>query len=74
MQLNSCLTLRAYPAGLGVGIWRIFGMFQKALRIPWSEIDAQPKLSTRPIGGVSEGFIGSFAYGATGLAAIKRSP
>ncbi|MEA3081469.1 MAG: hypothetical protein QOD54_1137 [Sphingomonadales bacterium] len=42
VQLNSCLTLRAYPSGLGVGIWRIFGLFQKPLRIPWSEIEAEP--------------------------------
>lgn len=45
VHLNGCLTLRAYPSGLGVGIWRIFGLFQKPLRIPWGEIEAEPSSS-----------------------------
>ena len=42
VALNGCLKLRAYRSGLGVGIWRIFGPFQKPLRIPWAEITAEP--------------------------------
>ena len=45
VALNGCLILRAYPSGLGVGIWRIFAPFQKPLRIPWSEIEAEPSRS-----------------------------
>ena len=45
VAFNGCLKLRAYPSGLGIGIWRIFGPFQKPLRIPWSEIQAQPSSS-----------------------------
>jgi hypothetical protein len=42
VHLNGCLKLRAYPSGLGIRIWRIFGVFQKPLKVPWSEIDAEP--------------------------------
>jgi hypothetical protein len=45
VALNGCLILRAYPSGLGVAIWRAFAPFQKPLRIPWSEIDAEPSSS-----------------------------
>ena len=45
VALNSCLTLRAYPSGLGVAIWRPFAPFQKPLRIPWGEIEAEPSSS-----------------------------
>jgi len=42
VALNGCLKLRAYRSGLGIGIWRVFGVFQKPLKIPWSEIEAEP--------------------------------
>ena len=45
VALNGCLILRAYPSGLGVAIWRAFAPFQKPLRIPWSEIEAEPSSS-----------------------------
>jgi len=45
VALNGILKLRAYPSGLGVGIWRIFGPFQKPLRIPWGEIEAEQSSS-----------------------------
>lgn len=45
VALNGVLQLRAYPSGLGVRIWRVFGPFQKPLRIPWSEIEAEPSRS-----------------------------
>ena len=43
--LNGCLKLRAYPSGLGIRIWRVFGPFQKPLRVPWNEIEAEPSSS-----------------------------
>ena len=42
VALNGCLKLRAYRSGLGIGIWRIFGVFQKPLKVPWNEIEAEP--------------------------------
>lgn len=45
VALNRVLRLRTYPSGLGVGIWRIFAPFQKPLRIPWGEIDAESSSS-----------------------------
>lgn len=41
VALSGILKLRAYPSGLGVGIWRVFGPFQKPLKIPWNEIEAE---------------------------------
>jgi hypothetical protein len=41
VSMSGILKLRAYPSGLGVGISRLFGPFQKSLKIPWSEIEAQ---------------------------------
>jgi len=40
VSMSGILKLRAYPSGLGVGISRLFGPFQKPLKIPWSEIEA----------------------------------
>ncbi|WP_156029784.1 hypothetical protein [Sphingomonas sp. URHD0057] len=45
VALNGCLKLRAYQSGLGIGIWRIFGIFQKPLKVPWNEIEAEPSSS-----------------------------
>lgn len=45
VALSGILRLRAYPSGLGIKVWRIFGPFQKPLRIPWSEIDVEPSRS-----------------------------
>ena len=45
VALNGCLKLRAYRSGLGIGIWRIFGIFQKPLKVPWNEIEAEPSSS-----------------------------
>jgi hypothetical protein len=45
VALSGILKLRAYPSGLGVGIWRIFGPFQKPLKIPWAEIEAEESSS-----------------------------
>ncbi|HEX3677519.1 MAG TPA: hypothetical protein VHU79_09040 [Sphingomicrobium sp.] len=43
--LNGVLKLRAYPSGLGLSIRRIFAPFQKPLKIPWSEIEAEASTS-----------------------------
>lgn len=40
VSMSGILRLRAYPSGLGIGIPRLFGPFQKPLKIPWSEIEA----------------------------------
>jgi hypothetical protein len=45
VALSGILNLRAYPSGLGVGIWRVFGPFQKPLKIPWNEIEAEKSSS-----------------------------
>jgi hypothetical protein len=45
VALNGCLKLSAYRSGLGIGIWRIFGVFQKPLKVPWTEIEAEPSRS-----------------------------
>jgi hypothetical protein len=45
VALNGCLKLSAYRSGLGIGIWRIFGVFQKPLKVPWNEIEAEPSSS-----------------------------
>jgi hypothetical protein len=42
VALNGILRLSAHRSGLGVGIWRIFGPFQRPFLVPWSEIEAQP--------------------------------
>ena len=45
VNLNGCLKLWAYPSGLGIRIWKIFGPFQKPLKVPWDEIEAEPSSS-----------------------------
>ena len=45
VALSGVLRLRAYPSGLGIGISRMFGPFQRPLKIPWGEIDAEPGTS-----------------------------
>jgi hypothetical protein len=45
VQLNNCLTLKAYQSGLGISIWRFFSPFQKPLKVPWGEIEAEPSSS-----------------------------
>ncbi|XUU59336.1 hypothetical protein ACRAQ6_07000 [Erythrobacter sp. HA6-11] len=45
VSMSGILKLRAYPSGLGVGISRLFGPFQKPLKIPWSEIEASSSSS-----------------------------
>lgn len=40
--LHGILQLRAYPSGLGVRVSPLFGPFQRPLKIPWGEIDAEP--------------------------------
>ena len=45
VSMSGILKLRAYPSGLGVGIFRLLGPFQKPLKIPWSEIEASSSSS-----------------------------
>lgn len=45
VALGGSLKLRSYPSGLGLSISRLFGPFQKPLKIPWSEIEAKPSSS-----------------------------
>jgi len=45
VALNGVLRLTAYPAGLGVGIWRVFGPFQRTFLVPWSEIGVEESRS-----------------------------
>jgi hypothetical protein len=41
VALGGILKLQAYPSGLGVAISRFYGPFQKPLKIPWKEIEAE---------------------------------
>ena len=41
--MNGILTLSACPSGLRIGIWRVFGLFQRPFLVPWDEITADPK-------------------------------
>lgn len=45
VALNGILRLTAHPSGLGVGIWRVFGPFQRAFLVPWSDIGVEPSRS-----------------------------
>jgi len=45
VALNGILKLRSYPSGLGLSVLRIFAPFQKPLKFPWSEIEADPSSS-----------------------------
>jgi hypothetical protein len=42
VNLNGILSLEACSSGLRVGIWRIFGLFQRPFQIPWDQIEAEP--------------------------------
>ncbi len=41
VQLNGILTLSACPSGLSVGVWRIFGIFQRPFFVPWQDIRSE---------------------------------
>jgi hypothetical protein len=43
-HMHGILTLSACHSGLRVGIWRLFGPFQRPFLVPWYEID--PELGT----------------------------
>ena len=43
VNLNGILTLSACPSGLRIGIWRIFGPFQRPFLVPWAEISPESK-------------------------------
>lgn len=45
VSFNGILRLQAYPSGLGIGVWRVFGPFLKPLRVPWAEIEAEDSSS-----------------------------
>jgi hypothetical protein len=45
VALNNCLVLCAYRTGLGIRMWRLFGLFQKPLKVPWGEIEAEASTS-----------------------------
>lgn len=45
VSLGGILKLGAYPSGLGIGIWRLFGPFQRTFLVPWNEIEAVPSRS-----------------------------
>jgi hypothetical protein len=45
VALNGILKLRSYQSGLGLSMLRIFAPFQKSLKVPWSEIEAEPSRS-----------------------------
>jgi len=44
-NFSGVLKFRAYRSGLGIRVSRIFGPFQKPLKVPWSAIDAEPRTS-----------------------------
>jgi hypothetical protein len=39
--LNNILTLEACRSGLRIGIWRIFGPFQRPFQLPWDQIEPE---------------------------------
>lgn len=43
VNFSNCLTIAATRRGLSLRVWRIFGLFQRPLLIPWSEITVTPK-------------------------------
>ena len=43
VSMSGILTLAACPSGLRVGIWRMFGPFQRPFLVPWAEIRAESK-------------------------------
>lgn len=42
VALSGILKLSAHEDGLGIGISRIFGPFQRSFIVPWNEIEAEP--------------------------------
>ena len=42
VNFNGILTLAACRSGLRVGLWKIFGPFQRPFQVPWNEIEAEP--------------------------------
>jgi len=42
VSMSGILSLAACPSGLQIGIWRIFGPFQRPFLVPWNEIRAEP--------------------------------
>lgn len=45
VNFSGVLRLSACPSGLRVGLFRLFGPFQRPFTVPWNAIDAQPKAS-----------------------------
>ena len=43
VNFSNCLTLAATRSGFSLRVWRVFGLFQRPLLIPWSEITVTPK-------------------------------
>lgn len=43
VAMNGILKLSACPSGLRIGIWRMFGLFQRPFLVPWDEITATSK-------------------------------
>jgi hypothetical protein len=43
VSMNGILRLSACRSGLRIGIWRIFGPFQRPFLVPWDHITATPK-------------------------------
>ena len=41
IHLNGILTLDACASGLRVGVWKLFGPFQRPFEIPWDQIEAE---------------------------------
>jgi hypothetical protein len=42
IHLNGVLTLDACESGLRVGMWRLFGPFERPFEVPWDRIEAEP--------------------------------
>src|SRR4051794_6773901 len=41
VSLSGILTLSACSSGLRIGIFRLFGLFQRPFFVPWDEIEAE---------------------------------
>jgi len=42
VNFSGILTLAACRSGLRVGLWRMFGPFQRPFQVPWDQIEAEP--------------------------------
>jgi len=42
VNFSGILTLAACRSGLRVGLWRIFGPFQRPFQVPWDQVEAEP--------------------------------